>query len=328
MANPQRATQLAKLHKLLKTHYKVVPHNAQLPLLELMVFAALLENSTYAAAELVYARLVEKYHDWNEIRVSTVTELAESMEELFEPAARAAQMKKVLQGVFEAKYTFDLELLKKGNLGAAVQELEKTTGASQFVIAFASQNGLQGHAIGLDRGAWELLIISGMATPQEAATHNLSGLERAIPKNKGGEFFSLLHQAGAEYLANTSSPTVKKLVTGMIPNPVWPKRGETALKLPPPPPKPEKAKPEPKGKAGEKEKAADKGKPTAKASDAKPTKGKDTKPVKVDDKSKSHKPADKGVDKKAAAAKSKPAAAPKKPAVKSPSKQLAKRKPR
>lgn len=243
MANPQRAAQLAKLHKVLKSNYKPFPFDHKRPLLEMAVFAALLENSPFEQAEQIYASLLQKYFDWNEVRVSTITELGETLSPLFDSPARATQLKKVLQGIFEAKYTFDIEVLKKQNLGAAVKDLNTMTGASPFIVNFVAQNALGGHAIGLDRGAWEILVITGIATPQEAATGELSGLERTIPKNKGVEFFTLLHQAGADYLQNPNSPTARKVITSVNSAAVFPKKGESALKLPEP--KPALAKPKP-----------------------------------------------------------------------------------
>ena len=356
MANPQRAAQLAKLHKVLKSTYKPFPFDHKRPLLEMAVFAALLENSSFEQAEQIYGTLLQKYFDWNEVRVSTVTELSEALTPLFEPAARATQLKKVLQGIFEAKYTFDVEILKKQNLGAAVKDLNTMTGASSFVVNFVAQNSLGGHAIALDRGAWEILVITGIATPQEAATGELSGLERTIPKNKGIEFFTLLHQAGAEYLHNPNSPGVRKLITSVNSAAVFPKKGESALKLPEPKPAPVKAKPADTkaapekasaGKAGDKSKpvdpkaadskSADKGKAEAKPA----AKGKEAPPAKPA----AGKVAAKAPEKAAAAktADKKPAAKPAKPEAKKPApkkalpvvaakkngnKPLAKRKPR
>jgi endonuclease III len=351
MANPQRAAQLAKLHKVLKSSYKPFPFDHKRPLLEMAVFAALLENSSFEQAEQIYGTLLQKYFDWNEVRVSTVTELSEALATLFEPAARATQLKKVLQGIFEAKYTFDVEILKKQNLGAAVKDLNTMTGASSFIVNFVAQNALGGHAIALDRGAWEILVISGIATPQEAATGELSGLERTIPKNKGVEFFTLLHQASAEYLQNPNSPGVRKLITSVNSAAVFPKKGESALKLPEPKPAPVKTKPAetkaapekaPAGKAGDKgkpapveTKTADKGKtdvkPVAKGKEvpaaakpatAKPVAGKVV--AKTADKKPAAKPTKPEAKKPAPPKKALPVVAAKKPA----GKPLAKRKPR
>ncbi|MGC4006767.1 MAG: hypothetical protein QM811_28035 [Pirellulales bacterium] len=254
----------------------------------------------------------------------------------------------MLQGIFEAKYSYEIEAVKKQNLGVAIKEIEKMTAAGPFVIAYAVQNALGGHAVPLDRGAWELLVIAGIATPEEAFTGELSGLDRTIPKTKGSEFFSILHQAGAEFLHNPLSPVIKKLMASLHPSAVFPKKGDTALRLPEATIRANNAKAAEKA-AGEKA-AAEKAlldkkvplKPDPKnpgkmipVKDVKPTNGKaKDAPAKSDavkSDAKDKKPTEKAakpvakVEQKKLPTKPKPAPAAVK---KSPTKQLAKRKPR
>ena len=59
-----------------------------LPVLESLLFAACLENARPAAAELVFEKLKPSFFDWNEVRVSTVKELAESLKEASRSAMR------------------------------------------------------------------------------------------------------------------------------------------------------------------------------------------------------------------------------------------------
>ena len=94
MAAPNRATLIAKTHKVLKQQYEAVKPDSDRPLLQQMLFACCLENAPYSAAEKVYARLSQNFFDWNEVRVSTVTELAEVMKELPEPSTAANNLKK------------------------------------------------------------------------------------------------------------------------------------------------------------------------------------------------------------------------------------------
>ena len=310
MAASNRAALIAKTHKVLKQHYEAVKPEDDQPLLQQMLLACCLENSPYAAAEKVYARLTQNFFDWNEIRVSTVNELAEVMKELPEPAVAASNLKKILQGVFESTYSFDLEQLKKQNISQGIKRLQSIEGVTPFVLAFAVQTALGGHSIPLDRGALEVLGIVGIASASEVASGQVSGLERAIPKNKGTEFGSLLHQLGADYLAAPHSPNVKKILTAIYPQAVIPKRssktepakGETA---------PSKAKASKEGEP----------KPTAKTetASAKPTERVAAKPP--------EKAAEKR-GKDAASGKKPPARAAASAKRKSPTKQLAKKKPR
>ena len=316
MAASNRAALITKTHKVLKQHYEPVKPDGEQPLLQQMLLACCLENAPYPAAEKVYARLTHNFFDWNEIRVSTVNELAEVMKDLPEPTLAASNLKKILQGVFESTYSFDLEQLKKQNISQGIKRLHAIEGVTPFVLAYAVQTALGGHSIPLDRGALEVLGILGIASPGEVAAGQVSGLERAIPKNKGAEFGSLLHQLGADYLASPYSANVKKILTAINPQAVVPKRSTKQER----PAEPEAAKPA-KGKATKEgdQKLAPKAEPTeAKSIDkgaAKPSQKASEKPEKRGKPA----PAGKKLPAHAAAASAK---------RKSPTKQLAKKKPR
>ncbi|RIK83297.1 MAG: hypothetical protein DCC68_04015 [Planctomycetota bacterium] len=248
MGTSNRAALLAKTHKTLKKHYKPATV-ADRPLLGQLLFALCLENSPHEAAEKALAELQTGFFDWNEVRVSTVTELAELMGQLRDPKSQAANLKRALQAVFESTYSFDLDALKKKNLGQAVKDLEKLPGVTPFAVAFVTQTSLGGHAIPLDRGALEALFVLGIATEKEAASGVVPGVERAIPKNKGVEFGSLLHQLGVDLLTKPFSNDVREIFVSIAADAKerLPKRGAKKPEPPPAaPPKPvtAEAKPE------------------------------------------------------------------------------------
>ncbi|HTQ39165.1 MAG TPA: hypothetical protein VMJ32_09050 [Pirellulales bacterium] len=234
MSGTNRSTLIAKLYKVLKQRYKPVLHNGDRRLLELMLFACCLENAAHDKAEKTYEHLRTSFFDWNEVRVSTVKELSEAMRDLPDPILAASNLKSVLQTVFEATYSFDLENVKKQNIGVGIKRLAKMEGASPFVVAYVTQQALGGHSIPLDRGALEVLYIIGLATEAERQSSSVAGLERAIPKNKGAEFASLLHQLAAEYVANPFAPAMKTLLLSINSDAKdrYPKRGQ---KKPEPP---------------------------------------------------------------------------------------------
>lgn len=212
MSTPNRAAKLVKAHKILKKHYEPVPSQTDRTLLEHLLYACCLENASFEQADEAYARLQQSYFDWNEIRVTTVAELAEVLAVLTEPSAAAARLKRSLQSVFDAHYSFDLEPLKKQNIGKSVKRLEKYEGVSPFGVAFVTQHALAGHSIPADQGTLGVLLALAVITEAEAAKSHVPGMERAIPKNKGVEFASLLHQLGAEFFANPYSPKIKAIL--------------------------------------------------------------------------------------------------------------------
>lgn len=227
MAASSRAAQFSHMYKVLKKHYKPTTLNAERSVLEHMLFACLAENAYYPVAEEAYAAVVETYYDWNEVRVTTIRELSEVMPRLPDPPAAAARMRRVLQYVFENGYVFDLEYLRKQNLGPTVTDLKKIHGASPFVISYVVQSTLGGHAIPLDVAALQVLSILGFATEKEVKESVVAGLERAIPKNKGSEFGSLLHEIAASFMENPFASTLKKVMLEINPGAKdrLPKRG-------------------------------------------------------------------------------------------------------
>ncbi len=249
MSKPDRGALIGKTHKVLKKHYKPVDY-VERPLLENLLFAACLENNHYEAAEAAFKALSQNFFDWNEVRVSTVEELVESVSMLNEPKTAAANVKKILYSVFESTYSFELEGMKKQNLGAAIQKLEKFEGVTPFIAAVVTQASLGGHSIPLDRGAFGVLKVVGIAADSDESKGVVPGLERAVPKSKGVEFGSLLHQLGADLVASPYSTNLHKIFLEISPaaKDRLPKRPPKGVK-PPPPPEPKKLrKPEDKPK--------------------------------------------------------------------------------
>jgi endonuclease-3 len=212
MTTPNRAAILTRLHKVLRKHYKPQTPPSDRSVLEHLLYACCLENARCEAADEAFAKLKELYFDWNEIRVTTVSELAEVMSGLPDAVAAGQRIKRGLQSVFETAYQFDLEAMRKQNLGKADKDLEKIQGTTPFVRAYVTQNALEGHSIPVNQGAMEVLYAVGVLTDHEIEKGQVPGLERAIPKNKGVEFGSLLHQIGADYYASPGSSKLKAIL--------------------------------------------------------------------------------------------------------------------
>jgi len=211
MATSNRAALITKAHKVLKKYYKPVAP-PQRSILEHALYGCCLENTSYEAADRAFAGLSENFFDWNEVRVCTVGELAEAMGKHPYAEAAAGNIRRILQAVFEDRYQFDLEPLRKENLGKATKKLQDFDGVTPFVLSYVVQAGLGGHSIPIDQAALDLLLVLNIINEAEAAKHTVPGLERAIPKTKGVEFGSLLHQLAAEFMANPNSQAVHKIL--------------------------------------------------------------------------------------------------------------------
>ncbi|XZE17752.1 hypothetical protein SH449x_003027 [Pirellulaceae bacterium SH449] len=197
-----RVEKFEQLYKALKKHLKFNEVSVERTVLEHMLYACCLEDSRSEQADEAFAKLQQSYFDWNEVRVTTTIELSDILSALPNAATAGHRIKRCLQSMFETRYQFDLEDLKKANLGKATEELQAWQGMTQFVLNYTSQHALGGHAIPVDSSTVDVLWAAGILSDSEAEKKSVTGLERAIPKNKGEEFGSLLHQFAVEYSLN------------------------------------------------------------------------------------------------------------------------------
>jgi hypothetical protein len=242
MATPNRSALIARTLKVLRKHYKPVAPPKDRSLFEHLLFACLVEDSPSESAEQVLAALKRDYFGWNEVRVSTIRELTDALKSLVNPAESAARLKQTLHSVFESVYEFDIESFKKQNIGQAAKHLQKYNGTTSFAVAYVTQHALGGHSIPLNKGALITLHTVGVISDEEFAKRVVPGLERAVPKNKGVEVGSLLHQLGVEVGRNPYGPNARKLMLEIDPGAKdrLPKRPTKQPEPPPPPPVPEK----------------------------------------------------------------------------------------
>jgi len=230
MAAKNRADLIANLFKVVKKEYQPILPPSNRTVIENAIYGCCLEDSSFEAADEAFAKLHENFFDWNEVRVTTTKELAETMKGLSHPMVTADRMKKLLYGIFETFYQFDLEFLKKENLSKAILQFEKMNGVSPYTISYMSQNGLGGHSIPTDQSLLELMVVIGAITEEEAKKGRVPGLERAIPKAKGVEFGSLVHQLAVAFHSAPFSTNVRNIILKIAPDAKerFPKRGGKA----------------------------------------------------------------------------------------------------
>jgi endonuclease-3 len=186
--------------------------------LDHVLYACCLENGRHEQVDEIFAKLEQYYFDWNEIRVTTITELAEVMSSLPDAAEAAKRVKQVLQTVFETHYSFDIEVFRKQNLGKSLKEIEKFRGVTPFTLAYVTQNALGGHSIPLNQGLLAVFVFLGVIGESDAGRQRVPGLERIIPKSKGVECASLLHQLGVDFATNPLSARLRSILLEIDPD--------------------------------------------------------------------------------------------------------------
>ena len=192
-AAPNKQTQLAAFQAALKK--KIAAPAAPVPdrpVLEEVIYAILRDGATPEQADAAFARLKDKevFFDWNEIRVSSVQEVADAIHGLPGAGDKGERVIKFLQEVFEEIYNFDLsDITKKGVKQAAKQLARYKSGVNEFVVAWVTQRALGGHAIPLDQPTIRVLQRLAILEPELDDTEAARGtLEHFIPKAAGPDF--------------------------------------------------------------------------------------------------------------------------------------------
>ena len=269
----------------------------QRTVLEALMYAALLENATFDKADIAYTVLENSYIDWNEIRVCSVRELADTLTDLPCPEAAADRIRKALQGIFEKTYVFDLEAMRrKGKaLSEHIKSLEDMSAGTPYMIQYVAQVVLDGHLIPLDEASLRIMRRLGLSHVSSDGTKELCvGLDRVVLKKSGLTFSAQLHHFAAGYYEVPDDSELLSQLSKIDPDAVNRSWASPVLSPTPSPPLPLPSvalpAPEPKVESSkeipvEKPKVSTKTAPVAKPKPVKPTskpvsKVTPTKPVK------------------------------------------------
>jgi hypothetical protein len=156
-----RAEKFNKLYKVVKKYYQPVLSPANRTVLEHLVYACCLEDSTHEAADEVLAKLQVDYFDWNEIRVTTSLELAElSLNPL-------VQRELTLQGriVLPANRFVPVPVASSGRLAALEQAQRQFDERSKLLTASFSADRLRRTQPLVEDLLWKVML--GVVTPQQ-----------------------------------------------------------------------------------------------------------------------------------------------------------------
>jgi endonuclease III len=195
MATQSKSQFLTDIHSQLKRRYKPKPDRAaaKLTVLEAVIYGICHEDTTREQANQALSRFKDHFFDWNEIRVSPIAEIQETLADIPDAEARAQRIRRFLRQLFEKTYGFTLEALTKKPLKEALKVLSAYEAfSSDYVSATVIQQALGGHAIPVDSSTRRALDRLGIADPELTALRSI--LERAIPKNRGVEFLELLEE--------------------------------------------------------------------------------------------------------------------------------------
>jgi endonuclease-3 len=191
-ATTNKQQQLTQVLTILKKKFAVPPPaETPRPVLEEVLFAIVREGVPPQQAESAYAKLRSDFHDWNEVRVSSVQEVTDSLAELPEAGTKAKRIIDFLQEHFERTYSFTLEDLEKKGLKQAGKQLDryKDHGVTDFAVAWVTQRSFGGHALPMDEPTLRVLarlhVVEGEV---DDVRETRTSLERFVPKAGGPDF--------------------------------------------------------------------------------------------------------------------------------------------
>lgn len=176
-----------KLVSVLKKRYHDPVPKKERPVLETLLYAVCLEDASSAQAEVAYEKLWSAFHDLNELRVSSITELVTHVfDGMPDPDWRAHRVRNILQYVFEKHFEFALEGLRRKTLELATKQLSKIRDLSPFVRNYALQAALETHVVPADRlmtnaSIWLGLVPSGESPEQAAETLKSTARKVDVP---------------------------------------------------------------------------------------------------------------------------------------------------
>ncbi len=171
-----------KLVGTLKKYYKGSPRKIDLSVLETILYGVCLENASYEDADAAFKRLKKSFCDFNEMRVSSISELTDLFDGLPHAEKRALQIRGVLQYIFEKSFDFDFESLRRKTLEQGGRQLGRVKELSSFVRLFTLQNVLGGHLIPLDSMSKNVSVWFGFLKHDLSLEEASEGIKSIVKK--------------------------------------------------------------------------------------------------------------------------------------------------
>ena len=179
---------VTRLLKQLKKEFGGLPRYEQLPVLETMIFATCLEDATFEAAQAAFDRLTGDFFDWNEVRVSTISELEPVFDGLPEPALRAHRIRGILHYVFDHQYSYDFDAIRRKTMELAQKQLAKIKYLTPFARNWLLQTALGNHVVPADGNIIRCSVWLGLIPPGSGDDTAADALKSYTRKADGSEF--------------------------------------------------------------------------------------------------------------------------------------------
>lgn len=192
MKASDRQAVIRRVTSLLQKRYGRSVPKSNRDVLQTLLFGITLENASHEAAEAALANLIGGFHDLNEIRVSSITELEGLLAGVPQADWKALRIREALQFTFEKYYNFDLEPLRRKTMDIAEKQLAKVAYLTPFARNYVLQQSLGSHVVPVDDATRVVIQWLGLAAPDTDNDSSAEEVKSAVRKPDAPMFCHLL----------------------------------------------------------------------------------------------------------------------------------------
>ncbi len=194
-------------NRLKRSGPKPVLHEYDDPVKQL-IYAVLSEDNSPTRARTAMTRLLANTIDYNDLRVSTPTELASIIEsDILNAAERTGVLIEVLGSIYSRENSVTLDKSKTKNRRDARAYLEGLSGMTPYVLSGTMLWAFDEHVIPLDEQMLAVLKQEGLVDPDATMAEAQGFLRRHISAGDAKLFTALLKRHTAQKASRTPAPT-------------------------------------------------------------------------------------------------------------------------
>ncbi|MCH8963342.1 MAG: hypothetical protein IIB58_00155 [Planctomycetes bacterium] len=172
--------------------------------LKQLIYAVLSEDNSPTRAKTAMTRLLANTIDYNDLRVSTSTELASIIEsDIFNAVERTSVLIEVLGSIYARENSVALNKSKTKNRRDARAYLEGLSGMTPYVLSGTMLWAFDEHAIPLDEQTLTVLKKEGLVDPDATMAEAQGFLRRHISAGDAKLFTALLKRHAAQKAPRT-----------------------------------------------------------------------------------------------------------------------------
>ncbi len=173
-----------------------------------LIYAVLSEDNSPTRAKTAMTRLLANTIDYNDLRVSTPTELANIIEsDILNAVERTGVLIEVLGSIYSRENSVALNKSKTKNRRDARAYLEGLSGMTPYVLSGTMLWAFDEHAIPLDEQMLAVLKKEGLVDPDATRAEAQGFLRRHIPAGDAKLFTALLKRHTAQKAPRTPAST-------------------------------------------------------------------------------------------------------------------------